>query len=289
MIADSLLGPVLDHLPSEPAMVRQDEAPKIIPGFPGLISFYSEQGTSGNITDQSFKGAYFQEKPFPGKDFQATIRPTVTSDWILVVLLLCLVIITWIRFSYKKRLGLILQSSFSKQNLTLLIREGGFGYDMINLSLGFVFIITLALLLYLASTGITGNSSGGEGSLMIFLALVAGIIVWLIFRLVLIRLLRWTFKTNETTTFYLMNTMTFQIIIGIFLLPLLVMNVYAHTPFLLFISLGVGSILFILKLFRGLIIGLSDTNFSIFYLFFYLCTVEILPILVIVKLAMNYL
>ena len=117
------------------------------------------------------------------------------------------------------------------------------------------------------------------------MALAAGIVIWLLFRLFLIRLLGWTFRNFEVTSQYLMSSMAYHFMIGIALLPFLVINAYTHSDVILYISLGLAAILFLLKLIRGIVIGLGDTKFSIFYLFFYLCTVEILPVLAIVKIA----
>jgi hypothetical protein len=290
MNADSLLGPVLlNHPDSGPPITRQDIHPEIVPDIPHLLKFYSNnKDTTGQSTAQ-VKGPYFQDKPFTHRDFQSLPRNQVVNDWVLPVLIMCLIILAWIRFSYRKRFGLIIQSSFSRQNLSLLIREGGYGYDLINLSLGLVFIAATALLFYQLMVEVSGMPESGKISLLLFFGIMAGIIAWLMIRLVMIRLLEWIFKTRETTTLYVMSTMSFHFILGILLLPFLVFNAYTEIRFILYVSLAVAGIIFILKIFRGIIIGLSDTKFSIFYLFFYLCTVEILPILVIIKLAKDYL
>jgi hypothetical protein len=98
-------------------------------------------------------------------------------------------------------------------------------------------------------------------------------------------MLGWTFRNFEVTSQYLMSSMAYNFIIGIAVLPFLVVNTYTHSDIVLYISLGMTAILYLVRLVRGIVIGLGDTKFSIFYLFFYLCTVEILPILAIIKVA----
>ena len=53
------------------------------------------------------------------------------------------------------------------------------------------------------------------------------------------------------------------------------------------IALTIVALLMIIRIIRGMIIILSSANDSKFYLFYYLCTVEIVPILIIAKLILS--
>jgi len=283
---DSLLTPLLpDPVPLKTVTPRTDEV-YIAKDFPDLIHYHTlpspakETQSSTNVPV-----SFFQMQPFHKKEFQQAIRIEALNDWFVPVLLICFTIVAWVRVTYRKRFTQLVQAAYSKQYMNLLIREGGGGYDLINLSLGFIFICSSALLLFQFNESLTGPSSSGSLRFLLFMALAAGIVIWLLFRLFLIRLLGWTFRNFEVTSQYLMSSMAYHFIIGIALLPFLVINAYTHSDVILYLSLGLAAILFLLKLIRGIVIGLGDTKFSIFYLFFYLCTVEILPVLAIVKIA----
>lgn len=266
--------------------VLDSDRPFVAKDFAHMITFYKDSAQSSALTGTTEKQiSFFQERAFQSQPMVAHERTEILNDWILPVFLICFSILSWILVSYRKRFNHVVKATYSKQQLGFLIREGGGSYDLINLSLGFVFVTVLALLMYQATEPITGSSWPVGSRLPFFLITAGGIIAWLLVRLALIRILGWTFKNFEITSQYLMNSMAFHFIMGIILLPFLVISIYTFIPAFLYLSLGIAGILFILRLFRGIIIGLSDTNFSIFYLFFYLCTVEILPVLVIVKIA----
>ncbi|MBP6977283.1 MAG: DUF4271 domain-containing protein [Bacteroidales bacterium] len=286
MNQDSLLIPFLpDSVPVQPVTHPMDEV-HIAKDFPDLIRYHTAVLTAQGIQPASkATTSYFQTQPFAKKEFTPEVRLEVLNDWIFPVLLICFAIFAWIRTSYRKRFTQLVQASYSKQYMNLLMREGGGGYDLINLSLGFIFICATALLIFQFSESLSGPSASGSLRFLLFLAIAGGIVLWLLFRLFLIRMLGWTFRNFEVTSQYLMSSMAYNFLTGIILLPFLVINAYSRSSFFLYISLGIIGIFFLLRLFRGIVIGLSDTKFSIFYLFFYLCTVEILPILTIVKLA----
>lgn len=283
---DSLLTPLLpDSVAVTPSAHRPDEV-YIAKDFPDLLNHHTS--TLPDLKSQPAEKpavSYFQMQPFPKKDFTPVVRMESLNDWVVPVLLICFSILAWVRITYRKRFTQMVQAAYSKQYMNLLIREGGGAYDLINLSLGFIFICAIALLFFQFNESLSGPSSPGSLRFLLFLALAGGIVIWLLFRLLRIRVLGWTFRNFEATSQYLMSSMAYNFIIGIALLPFLVVNAFTHSVIFLYISLGLTALLYLVRLFRGIVIGLGDTKFSIFYLFFYLCTVEILPILAIVKVA----
>ncbi|HNS16838.1 MAG TPA: DUF4271 domain-containing protein [Bacteroidales bacterium] len=286
MNQDSLLTPLLPYTdPVKPITYSPDEV-YISKDFQDLIHYYTETLPAKELQSAAKAPvSYFQTQPFHTREFTPAVRMEVLNDWIIPVLLICFAIFAWVRVSFRKRFTQLVQASYSKQYMNLLIREGGGRYDLINLSLGFLFICATALLLFQFSESLSGPSSSGSLQFLLFLAIAGGIVLWLLFRLFLIRVLGWTFRNYEITSQYLMSSMSYNFLCGIILLPFLVINAYSHSQLFLYISLGIIGLFFLLRIFRGIIIGLSDTKFSMFYLFFYLCTVEFLPLLAIVKIA----
>ena len=85
-----------------------------------------------------------------------------------------------------------------------------------------------------------------------------------------------------------MDSMLFDFLIGMVLLPLLVLVVYLKSVVLLKISLVITVLLILLALIRGALIGFSLSKFSYLFLFVYLCSLEILPLIVLMKLFRLY-
>jgi hypothetical protein len=104
----------------------------------------------------------------------------------------------------------------------------------------------------------------------------------------LVSVLGIVFKTKETTYNYLLNQLIFAIITGPILLFFLVLIVYLESPLILYFCLTIIAIIYTFRFFRAFLIGLALTKFSYLLLFVYLCSLEILPLLVLLKLIFNY-
>jgi hypothetical protein len=91
------------------------------------------------------------------------------------------------------------------------------------------------------------------------------------------------FKTAESSRAYQLNTLIFNQITGIAIFPFALMAFYWENTTFLIIGVVIVSLLFGYRLFRGILTGLANKNYNLLYLFLYLCTLEILPLLLLVK------
>ena len=106
-------------------------------------------------------------------------------------------------------------------------------------------------------------------------------------KVALVQLLGMVFKTRETTYNYLLNLLIFALLSAPVMLVVLVFILYLKTPVLLYICMIIFMLLLIFRFVRGFFIGITLTKFSYLFLFVYLCSLEILPLLVIVKILLN--
>jgi hypothetical protein len=120
---------------------------------------------------------------------------------------------------------------------------------------------------------------------LLLLGVVAGVYG---LRIIMVRILGWVFITPEQSRSYLTNAFVIQAAWAMGLIPLCVLMLYSP-PFISYYALWVTAGFFVLVLFyviiRSLMIGLGITKFSWLYLFLYLCTVEILPLIILGKIA----
>jgi len=233
--------------------------------------------------------SFFQGHDLPAGKISPQELAKSNNGWILPILLFCIIVIATIQLVYRKKFLQIIQASWSNHQANLLVREGSLASDWITLGLGIVALLTSSLFIYQVNNQILNLPSPGSTShLQFFLIIFACYSIYLIFKLLLIGISELIFLTREVTNKYLLNSLIFNINIAIFLLPILIISTYTESAILLKITLIFIGIILIYKLFRSIIIGLSNTKFSIVYLFLYLCTVEILPVLLVIKLTMNY-
>ena len=70
---------------------------------------------------------------------------------------------------------------------------------------------------------------------------------------------------------------------GIALLPIVACMAYAHLETFFYIGLIIIVLIYFFRISREIIIGFTVINFSVLHLILYLCTLEILPMIVLAK------
>lgn len=209
------------------------------------------------------------------------------TDWITVLLILCLVIIAWIQNNYSKRLKQVLRSVALPYYVNQLEREGNLYNERISLGLGSIFIVSTSLLIYKV-LDLYQLLNSSYSSLNGFLLIFTGNVAFIAFKGQLIRLTGIIFKTQDHAHAYRLNALIFNHTTGLFIFPVLFLIFYWQSQPFTWIALGIFSMLLIYRFVRSIIIGISNTKFSVFYLILYLCTLEILPVAILVKLIRQF-
>jgi hypothetical protein len=217
------------------------------------------------------------------KTTQPLARNTGNSDWLSGVLLLLLILITWTYVSNRKRMEQIFRAAFSYRFVNQLLREGDLSKEMINTALSICYLLSTSLLIVLTSSRWGGYEISGFAGVLHFLQVLTAISLLFIGRISLHRFTGFVFKTQSYALEYNVNTFLINHITTICILPFLMIAFYTESVFFLSASLLIFCVLLVYSIFRGSIIGTTITKFPVFYLFLYLCTLEILPLLVIVK------
>ena len=122
----------------------------------------------------------------------------------------------------------------------------------------------------------------GPGLLIFYLILLAGLFFG---KMILVNITGHIFFSRNLFREYLYTGYSYNKLMGIIFLPLNFILVFSYgilKEFILFTSLSAMIILFIIKIFRGVVFSREKGVFS-FYLFLYLCALEIVPILLLYK------
>ena len=158
-----------------------------------------------------------------------------------------------------------------------LVRNCNLNRSMLMLPMGLLLVAVLCLPIHrmaMSHTGIPG-----------YLALAVGVGVLYILRNATLRLLGNTFDNRQGMNLYIISNYFFHLTEATVILVLLYPFYYlpgARTPMLYVIVAFIVSA-FLMRFLRSIKVFLTIRNSSNFYLFYYLCTVEIIPILVIIK------
>jgi len=201
--------------------------------------------------------------------------------WVSSILVLCFILLAWGRLFYRRRLEMIFRAVFAKNFANQLIREGNLFNERIGPVLFFIYLVVMAMIVFQALP--IYDVEIPMPPPLIFLSLMGFFLGLWALKAVVVKLLSLLFNTNENSRELLANMNVYNLFAGIVLLPLVSCMAFAHTDIFFYISLVIIIIIYTLRIIRELFIGITLIKFSVFHLFLYLCTLEILPLIVLAK------
>ncbi len=122
------------------------------------------------------------------------------------------------------------------------------------------------------------------GYAMLYIAAIISVAYLL--KMILAGLAGWMFDTFQMARKQAGIYFNSNIALGVVLLPLLFVLVIIPHIYLLYVILFIVAILFLIRWVQVIRLGISITHFNFFHLILYLCTLEIIPVLVVFKIFM---
>ena len=238
-----------------------------------ITSNQKDSITQRFLTITSRKPAVINPQPFIAQQ----------NDWPVGILIFCFFVVSYIRITRKKYLKDMLQGLYSRPMFRQMIREG------VLYSSGLVFPMTLVILLtysvfaYQLINLFNPTALSHIEPYRMLLYLFGGILALLLTKTLLVRGAGFLFKTSESADEYASNSYFFHIITAITLLPVLFFSIFDKSSFLTYLSILLIALLFIYRILRGILISWEMRKYSLYQNLLYLCALEFLPILVIIK------
>ena len=206
------------------------------------------------------------------------------ENWVLAFIVFLLLFFAILKQNFSKQLMAIVQSFFSNRALNNLNKEDNLftSWPFLLLFIQFGFTIGMFFYLIAKNQGQGFVATGFQSYLTISLV----VIILYVFKIFLLRLLGFIFNiqraVNEYVSIlylsYFNSSLLFMPLVVIFALsPLTNSHVY------IVISISLIAMIFIFQFIRAGINILSHYSFSKVYLFLYFCTLEICPILILIK------
>ncbi len=97
------------------------------------------------------------------------------------------------------------------------------------------------------------------------------------------------FDTRKAALRHVQTTTTTVYFSGLFLSPMMLVYFYTQMQFFIYLTLSILILLWMIKWFKVIKIGLAVRKFNTLHIFLYLCTVEFLPLLLLVKVGIEQL
>lgn len=204
--------------------------------------------------------------------------------WIIGTIAFLLIFFAFLKNVFDKQLSVIIQSFFSNRVLSNINKEDNLFTSWPFLLLFVHFGFTIGLFLFLAAK--YQELSFTNNGFQVFLSISVGIIVLYVLKIVILRLLGFFFNIQKPISEYISILYLAYFNASLLFMPLVI--AFALSPpqygkFYMATSVVLLVIIFAFQLIRAGIIILSQNRFSKVYLLLYFCTLEICPILILIK------
>lgn len=212
-------------------------------------------------------------------------KPIVKGErWMVIIILILPGFFALLKQLFDRQLAVIVHSFFSNRVLGNLNKEDNVFTSWPFLLLFMLFGFTMGLLVYLAAKQqqIHFKESGPEMFLsfsLIFLLLFA-------LKILTLRFLGFFFQVQKAVHEYISILYLTYFNASLVFMPLVIAWVLAppaYSKMFFVLSVILGLLVFGFQLVRAFINVVSQNRFSKFYLFLYFCTLEICPILILIK------
>jgi hypothetical protein len=230
--------------------------------------------------------SFFTKHELMPKNQNPMPAPSINAVWMFYVLLLLVAGFTWVKVFYYRTLEHILGSFVSKTMSNQMVRDENLLLQKASVLLTGVFYIGAALFIYQVSTfyNFIPDFFGTGFSRFLIIALMVATIYS--FKFFILKIVGFIFKIDKLIAAYIFNIFLINNLLGIILLPVVIAIAFTNPTYaliLLRVTIVIAIFLYLFRLMRGIMIGLSYSVLSGFYLFLYICSLEIVPLLIIIK------
>jgi hypothetical protein len=213
--------------------------------------------------------------------FEPTLKHNNNSVWPSIVLTTALLLLAFTKAFGLNRFRQIYKSLFSYYSAHEVVREEKVFFHQVNFSLFLVYLFTISLLLYFVTTYIHPNNNQP----FLYPAVLGMVIAAYLIKFLFNSILGYLFDYSQHVPTYTYNVLLYNYLLGILLIPslaLIYFSDFQNFQILTFIILPLIAIILLIRFVRFFAIGISN-NVSYLYIILYICTLEILPLVVLGK------
>ena len=204
--------------------------------------------------------------------------------WYFIYLVLLIGIFAWIRLYYGNILIQTVQASVNFRGASRVFKDNSLFQNQLDRLLYLFYFLSMAFLLFYLELRIDLRPYGLQGGLLYFfnLGLLTGVFLA---RLILLNMTGFLFNRVTIMREYLYNMFIFNKLSGLLILPLMFLLVYTkgipQEAFFIIIIIVLSSIV-IMRLIRGVVFSYRK-EVLFFYMFLYLCALEIAPLVLLYR------
>ncbi len=208
-------------------------------------------------------------------------------NWALSIGFISIFLLIILKTYYQKSLTQVVNTLVNFQLSEKILREKNIivrrAFFILNINYIFLFSLFVLLILQLYDFHVT------ENYFVSYLLITGFVMLFLLARLILLYVTGIVFNSLPVISEYIHNIYLINKNIGIILLPVIFISLYTPgyiSKIILLTTLGIVSVATIFKYIRGLQIIIKNDILK-FYSFLYLCTLEVLPLVVSFKIIIS--
>ncbi|MEN8226948.1 MAG: DUF4271 domain-containing protein [Bacteroidota bacterium] len=204
--------------------------------------------------------------------------------WLFIYLFVLLGFFAWIRLYYGNLLTQTVQATTNFQVANRMFKDNSLLQRQLDNILLALYFLSVTFLLFFMEERLKVTPLRLHGSLLYLfnLALLVGVFFG---KIVLINLAGFLFNRIRIFREYLYNAFIFNKLMGMVILPMLLFVVYTSGVLqgvFFWLTLATIALVVVMRLIRGVVFSFKK-NISIFYMFLYLCALEIAPLVLLYK------
>jgi hypothetical protein len=257
--------------------------------IPKGLSLIYNPGVVDTLTPQTitYTKSIFSSHLLVTKNIEPRAVVKDGQNWIALLIVAIMLLLGVLRVFYQKKFTLFLSASVSKRFSNQLIREENALTQGTSVMLTIIFFLAVSLFFYLSLDDLN-IKMGVVNDIQQFIIILTACIGFYFLKIFLHKLSGYIFKVYKETDEYIFNQFIVIQVSGLLLVLWCVLMSYCsdiNKQYVVFIGFSTLLLSFIVRMIKSL--GISNMgSYSPVYIFLYLCSLEILPLIIIIKLVL---
>ncbi|MEA3504334.1 MAG: DUF4271 domain-containing protein [Bacteroidota bacterium] len=208
----------------------------------------------------------------------------IDNNWVFIFSLTGLILLAWVRNFSPIRFAMIFSSVFSFRQLESLVKERGVFHHGASIGLVIMTLLGGALFAYQINYLFLGELVINDNlPYVVILRFAIVLSVFWFLKVLVVKLIGVLFKAKYSAGLQLLNMFTINVVAGLTMLLIIPISIFTEQLFLTQINIAIVLVLYSYRIVRGFISGRKENRFSFVYIILYLCTLEIIPVILLMK------
>lgn len=212
---------------------------------------------------------------------QGVLKHSLVENWMLFILLFGFTSLAYVRTMYRKRFNMLVQTFSNWKVSKQIIRYEKVYAHPVNILLTINFILCFPLFFCLWAAALLEIN---YSLIPLYFSILGPLLIYIVLKLLVYKGSGWLVALNEPIEEYVFQANLFNKYLGVVYLILISFMMYSpiSSDFLAQTGLAILVIFLSFQLIRGVIIGIEN-GINLYLIILYLCSLEILPWLVLGK------